>query len=153
MPDHTVEVAAGAITPTIDGFQLGLSGDLLDWVEINSEPVAVALKVSLELQVGELLKKNELLSLAVPLGPKAAEWSKVISEYQSGDHQATMDQLLAKLDVIVGRALGLTDGEIASVTKDCAEDAFLRRIKPRFPGAETRKLGNLDGLDRADRYA
>jgi hypothetical protein len=41
---------------------------------------------------------------------------------------------------------------MAFVERECRDDPFLARIRPRFPGTDTRRQGFRTGLDSAARY-
>jgi hypothetical protein len=56
------------------------------------------------------------------------------------------------LNTLVAAALNLSDEDLQSIESDCYEDAFLKRIRPRYPGSVTRKQGFRTGLDASSRY-
>ena len=58
----------------------------------------------------------------------------------------------AELNILIATALDLSAQDLQSIESDCHEDAFLRRIRPRYPGSVTRKQGFRTGLDASSRY-
>ncbi|RSL17707.1 hypothetical protein EDE15_3245 [Edaphobacter aggregans] len=63
-----------------------------------------------------------------------------------------MRTAIENLDSVVGEALGLTNKDVSCLQEDLATDAFLRGIRPQYPGTVTRKMGFREGLDATDRY-
>jgi hypothetical protein len=104
-------------------------------------------------RVGTTVKAAVLLELQIPDTKQlAAEWDSTVQKFYTVDHDKAMRGAIAKLDALVGDCFGLTPAQIDFVRKEMATDPFLKKIQPRYPGTETRKLGFLEGLDRADRY-
>jgi hypothetical protein len=66
---------------------------------------------------------------------------------------AKIDAEIAKLDAIVGKALGLSAADVERIRKDMADDPFLARVRPRYPFFRPRQYGRRKNLERRDRYA
>jgi len=76
----------------------------------------------------------------------------VIDHSQVESFTQAMHQQLDRLDRAVGRALGLTSDDIIFIQQDLMTDAFLRHIRPRYPGTRTRRQGFRSELDLGTRY-
>jgi hypothetical protein len=77
-------------------------------------------------------------------------------EKEIAAHQASANEFWNRFgkrdDRVVGRCLGLADDDLREIRNDLREDAFLRGIRPRYPGTVTRKQGFQTGLDSGERY-
>jgi len=151
--DHIAEITDTS-TSIEDGFiRIHISADLFDWVKVNDQDVADGLIKSLYLHKGESLKQSDIFKLIIPIGHEQCdEWDAIIATHSIETAEQTMNDALNRLDRIVGKSLGLDDADIDFIQKDLREDAFLKRIKPRYPGKQTRKQGFRTGLDSSDRY-
>jgi len=151
--EHVAEITDTS-TSIEDGFiRIHISADLFDWVKVNDQDVADGLIKSLQLHKGESLKQSDIFKLIIPIGQEQYdEWDAIIATHSIGTAEQTMNDTLNRLDRIVGKSLGLDDADIDFIQKELREDAFLKRIKPRYPGKQTRKQGFRTGLDSSDRY-
>jgi SAM-dependent methyltransferase len=130
-----------------------LSDDMLEWLDLTRGDLAEGLAMALELREGDLLSKTGLLNIPIPVSEEErSAWKKVITDHEVASVEAEMDVQLAILDNLVGQAIGLTPDDISFVRSECNADPFLRGIKPRYPGTETRKQGFRTGLDSSSRY-
>ena len=103
---------------------------------------------------GDSLGKTGILNLPIPATESEKQvWNKTISDFDGDRLKEEMEARLSELDNIVGGALGLSTDEIAFIRKECAEDPFLRTIRPRYPGTVTRKQGFRTGLSSSERYS
>jgi hypothetical protein len=136
-----------------DVWRVSLSDDILDWVEVNSQPLAEGIRKAAITREGGKLSKSGILGLSVPMSQEENQnWEKTVSRFAPDVLQAARAAVLRKLDLIVGKALGLTEMDITAIESDCASDSFLKRIRPRYPGTVTRKQGFRTGLDSAARW-
>lgn len=154
MPDHVAEITKTSATNLDEGFiRIFVSQDLMDWIMINDQCIADGLMLALELYKGESLKKADIFKLPIPVGEnQRSQWISIVTSHSVQVAEDGMSQTIDQLDRFVGRALGLTDDDIDFIQKDLSEDSFLKHIKPRYPGQETRKQGFRTGLDSSDRY-
>jgi len=153
MPDHVAEITKTSTNEEGDTIQVFLSQDLLDWVKINDKEVVDGLVKALKLYKGEGLKKSSLFNMCIPIDEVEHEkWDGLLQEYSLETAKSGMDIELNKLDRIVGESLGLDGADIDFIQKELREDPFLKKIKPRYPGKETRKQGFRTGLDSSERY-
>lgn len=136
-----------------DVWRVSLSDDILDWVEVNSQPLAEGIRKAAITREGGKLSKSGILGLSVPLTLEENQnWDNTVSRFDPNVLQAARAAVLRNLDLIVGKALGLTETDITAIESDCASDPFLKRIRPRYPGTVTRKQGFRTGLDSAARW-
>jgi len=136
-----------------DSVRLGLSEDLLDWTEINNKHLAQGLLRSLTVREGLALSKAAILALSVPVSAgELVAWDRTVEAFSPKAIQDEMRHALHELNTLVAAALNLSDEDLQSIESDCYEDAFLKRIRPRYPGSVTRKQGFRTGLDASSRY-
>ena len=154
-PDHEVEVSSLCFQERApDEYLVFLSGGLFDSVELNRKDLAEGLLMSFVQREGDSFGKSSILNLPIPVTDSEKEiWSKTISDFDAGRLKVEMEARLSELDNIVGGTLGLSVDDIAFIQKECAEDPFLRIIRPRYPGTVTRKLGFRTGLNSSERYS
>jgi hypothetical protein len=81
-----------------------------------------------------------------------ATWNATVEANSPNAINAEKGRALHDLNVLVATALGLSAENLQIIEADCLEDAFLKRIKPRYPGSVTRKHGFRKGLDASSRY-
>ena len=81
-----------------------------------------------------------------------ADHDAIVALYGGTDHMAAIEAEVDRIDALVGPALGLDNGDLASIRADMLTDPFLRNIVPRWPGTSTRLHGYRTGLDSAERY-
>lgn len=126
---------------------------LLDWVRLSREDFAKGVVMALQPLDGEDINKSRLLNLSIPVTTEECQqWETTVARFAEEALITEMEHQLDRLDVLVGAALDLDAQEIAFVQRECREDSFLSRIRPRFPGTDTRRQGFRTGLDSATRY-
>ena len=79
--------------------------------------------------------------------------AKLRDSYAPERLDAEINGLVAKLDDVVGPALGLTAADVETIRRDMADDPFLSRVRPRYPFFRPRQYGRRKNLERRDRYA
>ncbi|MBN2898172.1 MAG: N-6 DNA methylase [Clostridia bacterium] len=153
-PNYEVEISNVRITSRENGeFQVSFSYDLLEWVELNRQDLALGLVIALKQLDGEMIKKKDILNLQIPVSSsELAEWEDIIDQYQEPKLETAMKEQLNGLDQIVGNALGLDKDDIAFIQNELERDPFLKGIRPRYPGTTTRKQGLRTGLSSSERY-
>ncbi len=152
-PDYTVTIHVRGTVETDDGLRLALSDNLFDWITCSNPKIIQGLAVALRQYHGHSFTKSDLLNLPIPVEEDEHElWNVTVAQHQRDVLVKEMQQTLDRLDRIIGRALGLTDDDITEIQRDFQEDAFLQRIRPRYPGSVTRKQGFRTGLDSGTRY-
>jgi N-6 DNA methylase len=142
-----------SVVPTEQGGRLQVSEYVFDWLEITSEEISKSVAAALQVRVGELVDRNDVLKLRIPVDQKArSAFSKIVARYTSVDHMTGIEAVIDDLDAIIIPALGLDNDDLSAIRKDMLEDPFLRNIIPRYPGTETRLHGYRTGLDSSERY-
>lgn len=151
---YEVDLSAPRVADeSLEGLRLVLSDDLLDWVEINRKDIAYGLLRAVSIREGIGLSKAAVLALPIPVSEdELLAWDSTVEAYSPKALQDEKRQVLHELNVLVAAALGLDETELQSIECDCYEDAFLKRIRPRYPGSVTRKQGFRAGLDASSRY-
>jgi len=133
--------------------RLDISDDLLDWVELNRRDLAEGLLRALRVHEGVQLGRTAILGLGIPISKAEVEvWDAVLDQYSPNAVIDAQRAVLHDLNSVVARALGLTAEELTFIERDCSEDSFVKKIKPRYPGSITRKQGFRTGLDASSRY-
>ena len=149
-----VAIAAVPPTPGDEGWRVQISDFLFDWIDTTDQFSADALYAVLSVRAGEEYDREALLTLKIPANTAALnEYQSIINRFKFSDHSAALEAQIDELDAIVGKALGLTDEEIAEIRREMMEDALLRRVRPRYPRTQTRIHGFRTGLDSSERYA
>jgi SAM-dependent methyltransferase len=152
-PSYEVDIAEVSVAAVADGWKVQLSADMYDWVECNRESLARGLALGLQQFVGYSLTRGQVLNLAIPgTSEQVQRWGDVIAAHAEAVLLAEMTAALSALDAEVGAALGLDAEDVAEIQRDMESDAFLRGIRPRYPGTVTRKQGFRTGLDSGERY-
>jgi len=152
-PDYTVSIAVRGAHDTEDGLRVWLSNNFLDWVDCSEPAIIQGLVTALAQYEGQTLTKSNLLNLAIPVDPKELTAWRIVVDRHARDVRITeMRNMLDQLDRIVGHSLGLSDEDITFIQQDLDTDAFLQKIRPRYPGTITRKQGFRTGLDSETRY-
>lgn len=151
--DYSVNVLSPSITKAASGWRVTVSDGLFDWVDVSSEEFAnglyLALKVILEAEV----TKSDVLNLAIPIAVNEVNaWESLVQRYHPDSLETEKKEAIHTMDAIIAAALGLSSDDLEEIWRDCAEDPFLKRVKPRYPGVITRKQGFRTGLGAADRY-
>jgi hypothetical protein len=125
----------------------------LDWARLSREDFAQGMVMALRTLDGEDITRSRLLNLPIPVtAAERQQWQATVARFAEEALIAEMERRLDELDALVGTALGLDVEEMAFVQRECREDPFLARIRPRFPGTDTRRQGFRTGLDSAARY-
>jgi hypothetical protein len=153
--DYSAEVLNPSLFGKIgDAWRLQLSGDdLFDWVEINDEPLVRGLLKALTVLENESLSMTAIKNLPVPVAESECEaWDAVINKFHPAQLENAKAEALRALDLVIGPALGLSNDDLEVIWSESANDPFLKRVKPRYPGTVTRKLGFRTRLDSAARY-
>ena len=92
--------------------------------------------------------------MAIPVSlEERQQWQSVVDHFNVAALSATMDEVIDRLDRLVGASLGLSDEDIDFIRGDLTSDPFLQRIRPRYPGTINRIQGFRTGLDSETRYA
>ena len=149
-----VIVALGELTESDKGWLLPLDAEGGHAIEFNDEELCKLAAAGLALSEGTELSWNELLSTLIPNSPTMA---KALADLRETFAPEKLDEAIeaqvAKLDDIIGSALGLSADDIKEIRRDMAEDPFLARVRPRFPFFRPRQYGRRLNLERKDRYA
>jgi hypothetical protein len=152
-PDYEAPIDTPALTMDGGEWRVRCNADLEDWIEINREGLAEGLLIALGQKLGRALTKSQLFNLPVPVSEdERSAWQAVVAAHGEDALETEMQSRLLALDNRVGFALGLEESDIQEIRRDLAEDAFLRGIRPRYPGTVTRKRGFRAGLDSEQRY-
>ncbi|MDA8102645.1 MAG: N-6 DNA methylase [Nitrospiraceae bacterium] len=152
-PDCQASIGAVETVETDDGVAVRLSGNTDDEIICSDPAIARGLALALAQYAGQSFTRSDLLNLRIPCsdGERQA-WQAVVDRHRRETVEQGMQQALARLDALVGEALGLTADDIAEIQRDLREDPFLQKIRPRYPGTVTRKQGFRAGLDSKGRY-
>jgi hypothetical protein len=151
--DYSANVLSPRLEHTDNGYRVYISDGLFDWVELSDESSALGLYQALGVIVGEEISKSDVLSLRLPhTPPELALWNTTLAKFHPESLEAEKKEAIRELDRLVGAALGLTTGDLETIWSECANDPFLKRITPRYPGTITRKQGFRTGLGAAERY-
>ena len=138
---------------TDDGPRIGLSDGLLDWVVCSDAAIAKGLLLALGPCRGQTMTRSQLLNMPIPVcTTDAARWQEIVAQHNPRTAEERMQQVVYRLDAIVGAALGLPPDDIVEIQRDMRDDPFLQEIRPRYPGTLTRKQGFRTGLDSTARY-
>ncbi len=139
-----------------DCWHIVISDYLLDWVKVPNEAAAFGLATALAARAGterKLVERSVLLDMPIPADAATrAKFEAIVKEYRESDYAKAIDAVVDEIDALIGPALGLDTGDIASIRSDMADDPFLKNITPRWPATETRIHGYRTGLDSSDRY-
>ncbi len=147
-------LALGKITEVEAGWMLPLDADAEHRIAFNDEEIAKLASAGLALLEGTEIGWNDILNAPIPASPKMAESLSTLREtYAPEKLDTAIDAQIAKLDSIVGAALGLTAADVELIRRDMAEDPFLARVRPRWPFFRPRQYGRRKNLERSDRYA
>ncbi len=126
---------------------------LLEYVELNRRDLADGLVRALSQLKGESLSKGKILNLPIPVTVEEQQrWADILTEHGEENLAAQMVAELDKLDRLIGPALGLDQDDIDFIQSELTSDPFLKGIRPRYPGTETRKQGFRTGLNSSTRY-
>lgn len=121
-----------------------LSDNLFNWVTCSSPQIISGLAVALRQYHGHSFTKSDLLNLPIPVeADEHDRWNGIVAQHRRDVLAKEMQQALDRSDRMVGRTLGLTDDDITEIQCDLQDDAFLQRIRPRYPGSVTRKQGSV----------
>ncbi len=139
-----------------DSWHIRVSEYLLDWVKVPNEGAALGLATALSARAGtskNMVDRSTLLDMPIPPDADTRDkFDAVVKRFRESDHASAIDDVVDKIDALIGPALGLSDDDIASIRTDMADDPFLRNITPRWPATETRIHGYRTGLDSSERY-
>ncbi len=151
--DYVADANPSGPTSTIDGWNVGVSGLLTDYVQANDEKLAGGILRALETVRGEPLKRKDILALLVPSTDlETAAWDALVVKYAANDLEAQMNAQLRRLDALVAAAFGLNNDDLDEIERDMASDPFLSKVRPRYPGVEIRQQGFRQLLDQGSRY-
>lgn len=152
--DYEIAVDGPCWGPTDEGVLVRPSRQqLFDWVRLSREDFAKGVVMALHPLEGEEITRSRLLNLQIPITTEECHrWETTVAHFAEEMLIAEMERRLDDLDALVGAALGLDMEDITFVQRECREDQFLSRIRPRFPGTDTRRQGFRSGLDSAARY-
>jgi hypothetical protein len=149
-----VVVALGERVESDTGWLLPLDADGEHVIAFNNEELSQLATAGLALAEGAELSWNDILSTLIPDSPKMAEALAALREAYAPERlDDAIEAEVAKLDAIVGAALGLSSDDINEIRRDMVEDPFLARVRPRFPFFRPRQYGRRLNLERRDRYA
>jgi hypothetical protein len=127
------------------------SGDC--FIQFNNRELAEFAREGLLLSQGSDASWTFVLSTPIPSDCNMAERLRGLRA--SFDPEALDDAIedeITKIDDIVGNALGLNAADIAEIQRDMTEDAFLSRVRPRYPFFRPRQYGRRLNLEREGRY-
>jgi len=142
-----------SVSDSEDSIRLELSDDPLDWVEVNRADIAQGLLKALEIHNGSTKGKGAILALPIPVSAEEFQaWDSAVQQNSPVRLVTRQRQVIHQLNMIVGVSLGLSHSEIEFIEEDSWNDSFLKRVKPRYPGTVTRKVGFRTGLDAGSRY-
>ena len=151
---YEVEISRPRVeTRAVDEIQIFLADNLVDWLEITRSDLAEGVRIALVQHEGESLSKSAILNMPIPVSDVEVQaWASAVAEHEEARLAADMDEILDKLDSIVGACLGLESTDSAFIKQELRDDPFLKVIRPRYPGIVTRKQGFRTGLDSSERY-
>jgi N-6 DNA Methylase len=151
-PQVTLEV--GHILEADAGWTLPLDAEGGHDILFNDGELAQLAQAGLALAQGTELSWNDILNTPIPISvPMAEALAKLHAEYAPERLDEVIESEIAKLDAIVGPALGLSPADVAEIRRDMVEDPFLARVRPRYPFFRPRQYGRRLNLERRDRYA
>jgi len=100
------------------------------------------------------LDRSAILNTSLPAtGVEISTWNSVVASHKAEILYEAMTDAISALDHVVGACLGLTGEDVSEIQRDLQIDAFLKGVRPRYPGTVTRKQGFRTGLDSEERYA
>ena len=109
--------------------------------------------LGLELAEGKEMSKNRLLNLPIPPDETTAQALRdLLAKCDPKSVEAQVETYVDEIDCVVGTALGLTSEEITFVQSDMRDDAFLSRVRPRYPYFTPALRGRRTSLESATRY-
>ncbi len=151
--DYATEISPYEPTAAPDGWTVGISRILTDFVQVNNERLGVGIYRALEAVRGEMLKRKDILALRIPFSDEEmAAWEGLIAKYAAGDLEQKMNAQIRRVDMVVAEAFGLAHSDLDEIERDMATDPFLSKVRPRYPGVEIRQQGFRQLLDQASRY-
>lgn len=140
-----------------DTWKIILSDYMLDWLAVPDEATVTGLALALSARAGtgqKLVDRNIILNMPIPHNEATRKaFEAVLKEYREKDHASAMEDVVDRIDALVGPALGLDANDLASIRQEMLEDPFLKNITPRWPATETRLHGYRTGLDSSERYS
>jgi hypothetical protein len=152
--DPQVVLALGEIVEAEQGWMLPLDAEGEHAITFNDLELAKLAHVGLALKEGLDLGWNDILNALVPLTSEMSQaLTNLCAQYLPAKLDAAIEAEVAKLDAIIGAALGLSKDDIDEISRDMAEDPFLARVSPRYPFFRPRQYGRRLNLERKDRYA
>jgi hypothetical protein len=136
---------------------LPLDGDGGHTIRFNDGEVLQLARAGLVLAQGIELSWNDILNTLVPISlPMADALAKLCAEYSPDRLDEAIEAEIAKLDAIIGPALGLSPTDVAEIRRDMIEDPFLARVRPgiRFSGRANTGGGSTwsDAIDMGEIY-
>jgi hypothetical protein len=144
----------GVVSEQSDTWTIPLDEDgdhaiLLDDAEI-ARLAALAL-VSVD---GQETSRTAILDIPTPNDAVMAQkLSELHAEFEPTALDREIEEEIGRLDSIVGKALGLSPIDIAFLRGEMSNDAFLSRVRPRYPFSRPRQYGRRLNLEREGRYA
>ena len=102
---------------------------------------------------GKEMTKNKLLNLPMPQDESTAHaLSDLLAKFDPTLVETQVETYVAAIDCAVGAALGLVPEEISFVQSEMRDDAFLSRVRPRYPHFTPALRGRRTSLESATRY-
>lgn len=123
-------------------------------ISINDDEIARQIQSGLGLLEGTNVSWADILNAKIPVSTAMVkDLTQLREKYATKKIDDSIDGEVAKLDSIVGTALGLSLADIEEIRRDMDEDPFLKRVRPRYPFFRPRQYGRRLNLERRDRYA
>ena len=102
---------------------------------------------------GKELSKNKILNLPIPQDERTAQALRdLLANFDPRSVETQIETYVDAIDCAVGAALGLAAEEISFVQSEMRDDAFLSRVRPRYPHFAPALRGRRTSLESAMRY-
>ncbi|MES3001001.1 MAG: hypothetical protein V4787_09945 [Pseudomonadota bacterium] len=98
------------------------------------------------------LSRRAILDLPIPHESDLTAFVAHVEAYDLGQGAFLLDDLIGRIDELVGRAFGLTPEDITFIQQEMRNDPFLKYIRPNLPHADRRLRGLSDSLASPTRY-
>lgn len=120
---------------------------------VPSEEIATLIAAALRLATGSDLSRTALLRLPTPPDADVATGlTELSARYATDALEDAVEAEVDAIDAIVGPALGLSADDIGFIQHEMANDAFLSRVRPRYPYFTPKQRGRRRSLESAERY-
>lgn len=119
----------------------------------NDQRLAALARGGLSLLDGEEVSWSAILNANVPIDETMlAQLRELLATFECTALEEQIGDEVARIDDIVGSALGLLPEDIQFIQEDMAADSLLAQVRPRYPFFRPRQHGRRPGLHLATRY-